>query len=61
MINCAECNRPVDQAHYQEVQGWVRVRVEGGANAIKMRHNTGRVMCIACMLVMDSPQREKMF
>jgi len=33
---------------YREVTGWEKVRAGGGANAIVLRQETGKLMCAGC-------------
>lgn len=49
---CSICGEPVDdraRGTYREITGWERVRDAGGANAITVRRETGRVACPPCI------------
>lgn len=48
---CWKCGEPVDPTRtgtYREVTGWEKVRKGGGANAIILREETGKLMCSGC-------------
>lgn len=48
---CCKCGINVDPNRtgtYREVTGWEKVRQGGGANAIMLRHETGKLMCAGC-------------
>lgn len=48
---CDKCKKVFDGAKpgtMREVHGWEVVRTRGGANQIKNRTETGRVLCPAC-------------
>lgn len=34
---------------YREIRGWEMIRAKGGAHAISLREETGRVMCRGCV------------
>jgi hypothetical protein len=48
---CSVCERELEPAEtvYREVSGWERVRQQGGANAITLRRESGRLACKACI------------
>jgi hypothetical protein len=49
MQRCCDCGEPVQPGRfYREIMGWERIRAQGGANMVTMRHETGRVRCIVC-------------
>ncbi len=48
---CAQCDTPVrpnEPYTYREVVGWEKIRKGGGANQIRWRQPTGRVLCPSC-------------
>lgn len=46
---CVFCDQPVGHAPYYEVKGWEKTREQGGTNALRLREQTGRVACAACI------------
>ena len=46
---CTFCGEPVGHPPYFEVTGWERHREQGGTNALRLREQTGRVACSACI------------
>lgn len=52
VLPCAFCGEPCDSGApgvFLEVAGWAENRTRGGAHAITMRRNTGRVAHGPCM------------
>lgn len=48
---CADCDvdvKPTQMGVYREVTGWEKVRSGGGANAIILRAETGKLLCSGC-------------
>lgn len=51
MNTCEMCGavvKPNQIGSYRQVSGWEKVRTGGGANAIVLRAETGKVMCGGC-------------
>lgn len=50
-MNCHICSKPLDptEPHYVQVQGWAKIRSEGGVNQVKSKSFTGRLAHITCV------------
>jgi hypothetical protein len=46
---CHFCGLAVSANGYREITGWEKVRGQGGANAVTLRDETGRVACTVCI------------
>ncbi len=50
-MKCVDCGEPVipgQTSSFREVLGWEKIRMHGGANAIVLRKETGKLMCSGC-------------
>lgn len=48
---CADCGQTFDERRrgtWREVSGWAVERTAGGTNAIRLKRETGRVICPDC-------------
>ena len=52
MIECEMCGReinPTTDAYFQRIEGWARVRKDGGPNAITKPIRHGLFRCSTCL------------
>lgn len=67
MIRCVECGEEVNprsRSSCREVRGWEKLRAQGGANAIRLREETGRWAhgwCVDVMALGVGSQQEALF
>ena len=53
MMRCSKCGREIDALEpeiWEEQIGWAKKRGAGGLNQLKLRTQTGAVMCATCMV-----------
>jgi hypothetical protein len=48
-IHCGTLLDPAAPGSYREIRGWEQVRRGGGAHAVTLREETGRVACSPCI------------